>query len=371
MLYGPPGTGKTSLFQALGTDPKVLAWASEASGLAMDAMPVVTLSAPELNVEDLLGVPTVLELTRRFPDGLDRKVHVTQWALPAVLDPTTPFLLFIDEPNRCDPSVRNALFQLVTFRTTTAGFKLPKGSLVCMAGNRMEDRAGARALDTAFNNRCGHFELALDVDSWLDWAGAQSGFSPLVRAFIARHPDLLCRFDATSTLPQQPTPRTWAGVGMALGETPDALRQSLIHGLVGHEAATIFAAFGSNENSFPTAEEILCHPETVAVPNGGNLDRAWIYATRLSDLIHWEVLPMAVDDDTAGCAIGTVFGRLAGQGFEDVATFAIRGAWRRIEQKPAAQETRKRFFALIKTLVRTPSFAKFISELRSLHGPAA
>jgi len=64
MLYGSPGIGKTALLQGLGFEARMLAWASEQCGENLSALPVVTLSAPELYVEDLLGVPTVEELLR-------------------------------------------------------------------------------------------------------------------------------------------------------------------------------------------------------------------------------------------------------------------------------------------------------------------
>jgi len=148
MLYGAPGIGKTSLLQGLGRHGDLLGWASHQAGYAIEELPVVTLSAPELNVEDLLGVPTVEDLVRHLPSGATKAFRVTRWALPALFDPTHPFILFIDEPNRCEPAVRNALFQLITGRTTTSGFELPKGSVVVMAGNRLEDKAGVRAFFT-------------------------------------------------------------------------------------------------------------------------------------------------------------------------------------------------------------------------------
>ena len=48
MLYGSPGIGKTALLQGLGREPRLAAWASEQCGERLAALPVVTLSAPEL-----------------------------------------------------------------------------------------------------------------------------------------------------------------------------------------------------------------------------------------------------------------------------------------------------------------------------------
>ena len=366
MLYGSPGIGKTALLQGLGREPRLAAWASELCGEKLAALPVVTLSAPELNVEDLLGVPTVEQLIRRLPDGTDRAFKVTRWATPAALDPTRPFVLFIDEPNRCEPSVRNALFQLITGRTTSGGFCLPRGSVVCMAGNRLEDRAGVRSLDTAFSNRCAHFELTVDVEAWLDWATRQPDFSPVVRAFVARHPGYLCHFDPASPSPQQPTPRTWAGAGFALPRVPEALAGAVIAGILGVEAAQLFRSFQKHADVVPELARLLAAPETLRVPEDGQLDRAWILATALSDhlITPAEVAPGQLDP--LGRAVGVVLGRLAQAGFEEVAVFSLRRAWRNAERQRAGLGglANLRFFSAIRTMSEMPSFRRFIEAMQ-------
>jgi hypothetical protein len=366
MLYGSPGIGKTSLFQALGDEPRLVAWASEQSGEDLQVLPVVTLSAPELNVEDLLGVPTVEELIRRLPDGSERKFKVTRWATPAALDPTRPFILFIDEPNRCEPSVRNALFQLITGRTTSGGFCLPKGSLVCMAGNRLEDRAGVRSMDTAFSNRCAHFELLVDHEAWLDWAFRQQDFSPIVRAFLARHPGYLSRFDPASPSPQQPTPRTWAGAGLALPRTPEALHSHIMQSTVGVEAAQLFRSFQKHADVVPDVARLLEDPKAVKVPTEGQLDRAWILGTALSDHLVSTSKGRLGERDPLGHAVGVVLARLAKAGFEEVAIFSLRRAWRSAEKlrKGGGSLPNLRFFSAVQTLSETPSFQRFLVAMQ-------
>ena len=366
MLYGSPGIGKTALLQGLGREPRLLAWAAAQCGEALAELPVVTLSAPELNVEDLLGVPTVEALVRRLPDGSERAFKVTRWATPAALDPTRPFVLFIDEPNRCEPSVRNALFQLITGRTTSGGFCLPRGSLVCMAGNRLEDRAGVRSLDTAFSNRCAHFELRVDPEAWLDWAARQQDFSPLVRAFLARHPGYLCRFDPASPSPQQATPRTWAGAGFSLPQAPGALLPRLLQGIVGVEAAQLFRSFLKHADVVPEPGRLLEAPDLVRVPQEGQLDQAWILATALGDHLVTPAKVPAGQLDPLGHAVGVVLGRLARAGFEEVAIFSLRRAWRNAEkQRQGGGVTPNlRFFSAIRTLSDSPSFRRFLEAMQ-------
>ncbi len=371
MLYGAPGIGKTSLLQEMGHHADLLAWSSERAGRRIEGLPVVTLSAPELNVEDLLGVPTVEDLVRQLPEGGSRAFKVTRWALPALFDPTRPFILFIDEPNRCEPAVRNALFQLITGRTTTSGFELPKGSVVVMAGNRLEDRAGVRTLDTAFNNRCGHFELQVDTDAWLDWAQSQPDFSPIVRAFVGRHPGYLIRFNPASPHPQQATPRTWAALGLALDQAPEVLRESLALGLLGPETGQLFKAFQKHADAMPTLEQVLRNPGGLPIPDGRNLDKAWILATALSDFLcpRADQAPAqhAREDVSAvGAAVGQVVCRLGEAGFEEVITFALRRAWRVIQEE-ATRTTKppraQRFLGAVRVLSTNPVFSSFAEAL--------
>ena len=371
MLYGAPGIGKTSLLQDMGHHADLLAWSSERAGRRIEELPVVTLSAPELNVEDLLGVPTVEEMVRQLPDGGTRAYKVTRWALPALFDPTRPFILFIDEPNRCEPAVRNALFQLITGRTTTSGFALPKGSLVVMAGNRLEDRAGVRTLDTAFNNRCGHFELQVDAEAWLDWAQAQPDFSPIVRAYVSAHPGHLMTFDASSPHPQQATPRTWAALGMSLDRAPESLRGNLPLALIGAEAGQLFKAFLKFENAVPSLAQLLRDPDGIALPGPRELDRAWILATHLSDLLCPHADPalgvhLQVEDSVLGTAVGKVVCRLGEVGFEEVITFALRRAWRVLDDE--ATRTKRvprtaRFLAAVRVVAQDATFASFAEAL--------
>lgn len=366
MLYGSPGIGKTALLQALGRDPDLVDWSNRQSGCALAELPVVTLSAPELNVEDLLGVPTLEAQVRHRPDGSPVTQTVTRWAIPAAFDPLRPFILFIDEPNRCDPTVRNALFQLITGRTTSSGFLLPPGSLACMAGNRAEDRAGVRSLDTAFSNRCGHFELEVSSGAWLDWAAGQTGFSPWVRAFIERHPTHLCRFDPLHPAPQQPTPRTWAALGRALaGQEHTPFGEALAQGLVGTEASQLFRAFCRQGWIVPSVADLLERPGQVRIPAPGQLDEAYLFAVAVSDYLS---LPQPAPEDAAdplGRAVGVALGRLVDQGFEEVAMMALRRCHRH-QGRGRSGGPNLRMLAALRVLAAHPRFGAFVAQVQAL-----
>jgi hypothetical protein len=337
MVYGAPGIGKTALSLRLGMEPEMVAWSNAKSGLTLDALQVVHLSAPELNPEDLMGVPTIKDLQRRFMDGREELFRVTVWATPAMFDPTRPFILFIDEPNRCEPAVRNALFQLITGKTTSAGFALPLGSFVVMAGNRLEDRAGVRTLDNAFNGRAGHFNMVADLEAWLDWAQGQ-GLSPLVRAFLKRNPGQLADlFKPDDPSPQKPMPRTWEAVGRIYASPTYSQAQKRItaDGLVGKSSAQLLAAFAKHEDAIPDPETLRKNPDSIKIPAPGDIDTAWVLSMALADQM---VQPVQNERDSLsdplGIGIGIVLGKLV-DSHADPATYALESARRKIsaEQK--------------------------------------
>jgi MoxR-like ATPase len=286
MFHGAPGIGKTAIATTLGGDPDLVDWSNQQSGLHLKALKVVTLSAPELNPEDLMGVPTIKEVVRRFEkENRSETCRVTVWATPTMLDPTEPFILFIDEPNRCEPAVRNALFQLVTGNTTSSGFKMPPGSVVIAAGNRAEDKAGTRSMDNAWTNRFAHMNVSVSVPAWLDWA-QENGLSPVVRAFIKRNPSYLSeKFDASDPSPAKPTPRSWEGVGRIYADKGNSniLKTIAAEGLIGKPGAQLLKAFAKHEEAIPDPDVLKKNPDSIKIPAANDMDTAWAMSMALAD----------------------------------------------------------------------------------------
>ena len=212
---------------------------------------------------------------------------------------------------------------------------------------------------------------AARVEAWLDWAQGQPDFSALVRAFIGRHPAHLIRFNPASPHPQQATPRTWAALGFARDQAPEHLRDSLALGLLGPETGQLFKAFQKHADAMPTFEQVVRDPQGVPVPDARDLDKAWILSTALSDFLN-PGSPQApgaaskVADAAVGAAVGKVVCRLGQAGFEEVVTFALRRAWR-VLQEEATRSARaprsERFLAAVRVLSMDPAFISFAEAL--------
>jgi hypothetical protein len=71
--------------------------------------------------------------------------------------------------------------------------------------------------------------------------------------------------------------------------------------------------------------------------------------------------------DPLGHAVGVVLGRLAHAGFEEVAIFSLRRAWRNADKQRRGSGggiPNLRFFSAVQTLSETPNFQRFLEAMR-------
>lgn len=187
-VWGPPGIGKSSIvarfFEEMSYDHEQF---------------LGTLVAPE----DIMGPPRLTDRdTSKFcpPDRLVRK---------------EPFGLFLDELPQAEEEVQKAFFQVV-HEHRLGDHRLPEGSIVIAAGNRIEDESGSRGLLAALINRFVHVELRADASQWIRWAHEME-IHAWVRSFIEKRPNML---QSSPPKTQQPfsTPRSWHLLSDALHE---------------------------------------------------------------------------------------------------------------------------------------------------------
>ena len=129
-IWGAPGIGKSSIVEEFAAE----------LGLSC-----VCLTGSQLAPENLIGVPQIVDGASVFcpPRSLVRK---------------EPFCLFLDELNACSLEVQKAFYSLILERRI-GEYRLPEGSIVLAAGNRMQDGAITHPLPFALLNRMFHVEL--------------------------------------------------------------------------------------------------------------------------------------------------------------------------------------------------------------------
>jgi hypothetical protein len=280
LLLSAPGVGKSeTVYQA----------AAEAG------LPCRSLLGTQIAPEDVSGIPRIVG---------ERSVFCP----PRLLLPEEPepFCLFLDELPACAPDVQKAFYSLLLERRL-GEHRLPTGTWVVAAGNRVQDRALVRALSSALINRVAILHIRVDVQEWLDWA-EQHSVRPEVRGFISYMPEALMRPIPTEPVPFS-TPRAWTLLSRALdlaeagGLLTKAVRRVLAFGRVSAEDAAVFCALA--EESIPAMRplrEYVENPKTLPEAEAArwfilNCIRQVVKDGKLND-----VPPETVNDFLAGLA---------------------------------------------------------------------
>jgi hypothetical protein len=244
LLLSPPGVGKSEMvYQA----------ATEAN------LPCRSLLGTQIAPEDVSGIPRIVG---------ERSVFCP----PRILLPEQPepFCLFLDELPACAPDVQKAFYSLLLERRL-GEHRLPRGTWVVAAGNRMQDRALVRALSSALINRVSILHIRVDVGEWLEWA-EQNRVRPEVRGFISYMPEALMRPIPAEPVPFS-TPRAWTLLSQALdlaeagGILNRQMRRALAFGRLSAEDAAVFCALAEEAiGPMRPLQEYIENPK--ALPEG-------------------------------------------------------------------------------------------------------
>ncbi len=241
-LKGKPGMGKSDACLQIG----------DALGIPKDRQLVVHVNNHD--VVDFTGVPSVTdgqttfnptEMFYRFRKGTgaglivleelpQSSVHHQTWAAGFMLERKTPTF-------ELDPEVR-----------------------IVVTGNRVEDKAGAKALLTHLSNRMYEFEMETSLDDWCEWA-MDNDVDLMGIAFLRLRPALLNDFNADRSV--NPTQRAWTQL---FKEVPTDLPKDLYlyacEGKVGEGAAAEWVAARDLMNKMPSVDAIRLSPDRAEIP---------------------------------------------------------------------------------------------------------
>lgn len=232
-LHGAPGIGKSDAVKQIGQEQKRL---------------VIDLRMSLLNPVDLRGVPVA-------KDG-----QTAWWApsfLPRADGPTSTAILFLDEMNAAPPAVQAAAYQLVLDRRV-GEYVLPDGVDVIAAGNRGTDRAIVYEMSSALRNRFAHYEVAVDLDEWKDWAFKNGVRNEIVSYLNYKGESRLFFFDPKVHVRGFPTPRSWAFASRQLDQMSSIKNAGPVFaGVLGETVATELMGFLKYFGSIPSAEDVV------------------------------------------------------------------------------------------------------------------
>lgn len=169
-------------------------------------------------------------------------------------------ILLLDEFNRAPVDILNASLQLVLDKRLN-DHRLPivngKPTFVVAAINPADADYTVNTFDPALLDRFLHGSVEPDAKAWLDDYARPRNLSPVVRDFIAEHPDRIHYTPADGGVGA--TPRSWA----ALADVMDVIDRiapevqfQVMKGCVGHECASQFLSYYNNYAKVVKVEDI-------------------------------------------------------------------------------------------------------------------
>jgi hypothetical protein len=233
-LWGSQGVGKTQTVGQIARE---------------NNLGLVVLHTATQDVGDLIGL---------LVKGDDGTVH---HARPEWFPTEGKGIIFLDELNRAQPDVIQAMFPFVT-EGRLHRHVLPEGWYVMGAGNYNSDRFTVTdTSDAAWLSRFCHLDFTPAVEEWTVHADSKKMFE--IADFIRNQPSMLeltakdaGRLDTSFIVPDR---RAWMeGVGRLEAETiPDELRYELYSGIIGQAAASAYMSWkAKGERSF-SLDQIL------------------------------------------------------------------------------------------------------------------
>lgn len=255
IIWGPPGIGKTDLLTQLANE--------------LNARYKVFLTAT-MDPTDVVGVPFPINGVTHFMPPYDFN------ELTVAAENQGPLVACFDDIPAGNESVFNSLLRVFQNREV-AGKKIRDNVFLCGTGNRAEDRANARDLGTALNNRFVHFDMTVNNDEWREWA-LDHGVPKEIVGFIGAHPDKLHDFRPEESDRAFPTPRSVVTAGVmqkALGLENSSLFTALT-GACGEAWAVQYQAYLKNTELSVPAEEIIRNPSKCKVPEDVDVIHATI-----------------------------------------------------------------------------------------------
>lgn len=240
MVASSPGMGKSDIFRSIAEEFR---------------LKIIDIRVSQCEPVDMQGYPGVINnrMTFHIPEYFPTESDVIPQGYEG-------WLLFLDEFNSGGKQTEAAAYKLILDRAVYK-HKLHPRCLIAAAGNLTTDRAIVNTQSTATTSRMTHYRMRVDHKVWIDWANAHN-IDHRIISLIKFKPNILHKFDPTTSELTFPCPRTWEFASKVISSTTeiDYLTKVRLAGTIGEGAAVELATFASIYKSLPTFEEILDDP---------------------------------------------------------------------------------------------------------------
>ncbi len=352
-LHGGAGIGKSTLIALAARDPKVkrIAWSkwSIATGNPIpEPLPdleVVHLTIPQHEAEDFTGVP------RHMRQG--EGDWVTAWTPVEVFRRPHPVVLFLDEVSAAETRVQKVLLQLVQEHRIANVFLTP-GTVVVLAGNRVEDRAHLKSVPFPLGNRCAHYLMEPSAEAWIAWSRKEDLPGVFIAWVAQQREAALFAYNPEDPSLAQLTPRSLEGAargyaaGMEMGMGPEDLEDVVLANL-GQAQGTKLNAYLRLRHELPTWSEIVSNPAGAKLPARGAIDRNYYICGMVMEHLCCEDVP----EVEIGAAMAYM-GRFAQEATEGIDALA----WMLLEVMKTAPPASPRGKAILGSVGSHPTLAQ-------------
>jgi len=204
-LLGPPGIGKTELFETAATE----------RGLMLSVFNGGEVGDPS----DLAGIA----LPSSFKEA-DARGYVLEYYLPEpiLIATRSPVVLLIDDFDKAPPRLQGIFLALCASRVIRDR-PLHPNTLVCLAGNRIEDDNLSNDISASLRSRTTAIPIEARLRDFTEYGTSTGAIHPAVLGFLQYKPEYL--YKPSSESYRFPTPRTWKEASQDLVEysDPDAV----------------------------------------------------------------------------------------------------------------------------------------------------
>lgn len=240
LITGEPGCAKTSMGKAIAPD--------------LDVPPdhVKVIHPPRVNPINYMGMP-------KGVDGM------MVWDEPADLHEmsTGRWVLVIDELAKCGPMMQATMGGLMLDRAVNK-VRLSKDVFIIATGNRVQDKAGAKAVMTDTGNRVMSLTMEYTHTDFISY-GIDAGLDPIGLAFIQFAPRHMQDFDPNRTI--NATARSWEFALKVNTNLRSDLYLAALSGIIPAGIAAEYHGFRQIVARLPNPEEVRKNPDTAAIPH--------------------------------------------------------------------------------------------------------
>lgn len=202
----------------------------------------------------------------------------------AYTDPDVKGVVFIGEMLNTDPTTLKLLQKYVNGEDMNGVLRKPDGVIVIADSNRMEDKAGVIQQYRALLNRFTKVHVYTEASDCIEYA-AKHEWHPHVQAFFRENPALIDNYEAVfaadagkskdGRMAEEGKMGTWACMRgwdsvqrteFAAEELGSPMTLDEITGAVGTGPGMQYNVFKQMLGRLASFEEVLAHPEKVAIP---------------------------------------------------------------------------------------------------------